>query len=198
MLILAATTGLASHIFSDVPTGSSFHNAISWMSAQGITGGCGSGKYCPKNAVTREQMALFMQRLAPRVTVLEVFTGTANDATIGDFEQLDAIGNFTKVRAGTNIRITWNSLVNTTGTEGTNFCDYQIRVDDTAPPGRQFGHVTNYGGEAPASATAIFPDVSAGVHEVSIWVRGSATSCGMNRGNFENTAIVEELSFANL
>lgn len=46
--------------FADVPT---THWAAAWikrLAAEGITGGCGSGMYCPFNAVTRDQMAVFL------------------------------------------------------------------------------------------------------------------------------------------
>ena len=64
ILLLMATMVVANHQFSDVPASSPFHSAIDWLSDRGITGGCGGGKYCPKNAVTRAQMALLLQREA--------------------------------------------------------------------------------------------------------------------------------------
>jgi hypothetical protein len=33
---------------------------IKQLAAEGITGGCGSGNYCPTGAVTRDQMAVFL------------------------------------------------------------------------------------------------------------------------------------------
>jgi N-acetylmuramoyl-L-alanine amidase len=48
--------------FSDVaPT----HWAATWinqLAAEGITGGCGTGTYCPESVVTRAQMAVFLVR----------------------------------------------------------------------------------------------------------------------------------------
>jgi hypothetical protein len=46
--------------FSDVPT---YYWAAAWikqLAAEGITGGCGGGNYCPGTAVTRDQMAVFL------------------------------------------------------------------------------------------------------------------------------------------
>ena len=46
--------------FTDVPAG---HWAAPWikqLAAEGITGGCGAGVYCPEAAVTRAQMAVFL------------------------------------------------------------------------------------------------------------------------------------------
>ena len=54
---------LASHQFSDVPNSNPFHNDIDALVDSGVTAGCGGGKYCPKSAVTREQMAAFLNRL---------------------------------------------------------------------------------------------------------------------------------------
>ncbi len=48
--------------FLDVPIG---HSAAAWieqLAAEGITGGCGGGNYCPNQSVTRAQMAIFIQR----------------------------------------------------------------------------------------------------------------------------------------
>ena len=54
---------LASHQFSDVPNSNAFHADIDALVDTGVTAGCGSGRYCPKANVTREQMAAFMNRL---------------------------------------------------------------------------------------------------------------------------------------
>jgi len=46
--------------FNDVPV---THWAAPWikqLAAEGITGGCGSGNYCPNNPVNRAQMAVFL------------------------------------------------------------------------------------------------------------------------------------------
>lgn len=43
--------------------GTSIHeNDINALAASGITGGCASGRYCPRSNVTREQMAAFLFR----------------------------------------------------------------------------------------------------------------------------------------
>jgi hypothetical protein len=54
---------IASHQFSDVPTSNTFHADIAAIAEAGVTTGCGAGKYCPKDFVTREQMAAFLNRL---------------------------------------------------------------------------------------------------------------------------------------
>ena len=48
-------------VFSDVPcTGGAFDPWIEDLAGRSITGGCGGGAYCPGNAVTRAQMAVFL------------------------------------------------------------------------------------------------------------------------------------------
>ncbi|HYX21136.1 MAG TPA: S-layer homology domain-containing protein [Thermoanaerobaculia bacterium] len=49
-------------IFSDVPCPSLFANWIEQLYAEGITGGCGAGIYCPNNPNTRGQMAVFLTK----------------------------------------------------------------------------------------------------------------------------------------
>ena len=46
--------------FSDVTCPSTFANWIEAFAAEGITGGCGTGLYCPQNPVRRDQMAVFL------------------------------------------------------------------------------------------------------------------------------------------
>jgi hypothetical protein len=47
-------------IFDDVPCPGVFADWIERLFAEGITGGCGPGRYCPDSPVTREQMAVFL------------------------------------------------------------------------------------------------------------------------------------------
>ena len=46
--------------FPDVPCPSTFANWIEALAAEGITGGCGGGNYCPTAPVRRDQMAVFL------------------------------------------------------------------------------------------------------------------------------------------
>jgi hypothetical protein len=47
-------------VFGDVPASSQFCRWIEELARRGITSGCGGGNYCPTDAVTREQMAVFV------------------------------------------------------------------------------------------------------------------------------------------
>jgi len=63
-ILLAFPIGvLAAHDFADVPNSNIFHNDISALVDAGVTAGCGGNNYCPNQAVTRGQMAAFMNRL---------------------------------------------------------------------------------------------------------------------------------------
>ncbi len=47
-------------VFTDVPCSSGFAPWINELVAEGITGGCGTGIFCPQNPVRRDQMAVFL------------------------------------------------------------------------------------------------------------------------------------------
>ena len=47
-------------VFPDVPCASIFAPWINELVAQGITGGCGGGNFCPTSPVNRQQMAVFL------------------------------------------------------------------------------------------------------------------------------------------
>jgi hypothetical protein len=49
-------------IFLDIPAGHWAGGWIEQLAADGVTGGCGNGNYCPDQIVTRAQMAVFLLR----------------------------------------------------------------------------------------------------------------------------------------
>ena len=49
-------------VFDDVPAASPFCRWIEELARRGATGGCGGGNYCPRDAVTREQVAVAILR----------------------------------------------------------------------------------------------------------------------------------------
>lgn len=59
----------ATHVFSDVPTNAFYHDDVTWLASKGVTAGCGGGKYCPNNAVTRGSMATFLHALVDQTRV---------------------------------------------------------------------------------------------------------------------------------
>jgi hypothetical protein len=81
-------------VFGDVPCPSPFADWIEAMYAEGITGGCGGGNFCPLDTVRRDQMAPFLLKAVhgpnyfpPRCTGL--FTDVACPSLFADWiEQL--------------------------------------------------------------------------------------------------------------
>ncbi|HVF65738.1 MAG TPA: hypothetical protein VNE58_17260 [Casimicrobiaceae bacterium] len=73
-MIGGAQTALAQNCatFTDVLATNGFCNNIQWIRNRGITLGCGGTQFCPLTAVTREQMAAFMERLGIALTPEEL------------------------------------------------------------------------------------------------------------------------------
>ena len=51
-------------IFTDVPAGQWYTNAVAWAAANGIVDGYGDGRFGPNDTITREQMAAILYRYA--------------------------------------------------------------------------------------------------------------------------------------
>jgi hypothetical protein len=49
-------------LFTDVPATSPFCRWVEELARRGVVNGCGAGLYCPSDAVSREQMAVFLLR----------------------------------------------------------------------------------------------------------------------------------------
>jgi hypothetical protein len=47
-------------VFGELECPSLFADWIEQLAAEGITGGCGNGNYCPQNPSSRGQMAVFL------------------------------------------------------------------------------------------------------------------------------------------
>ena len=80
-LLIVPALALATHQFSDVPTGASYHDEVESLVGAGITTGCGGGNYCPSQAVTRGQMAQFLDRGLGMATS-SFGTATASEAEL--------------------------------------------------------------------------------------------------------------------
>jgi thermitase len=82
------TTGL--YGFYDI-AGSPFEADIEWLAIAGITSGCGADRFCPKDSVSREQMASFLARAqALPAADRDYFTDDANSIHQGDINRLAA------------------------------------------------------------------------------------------------------------
>jgi len=60
--ILQVNPAPGASTFSDVPVSDPAFQYVEALAASGITGGCGGGKFCPDNPVTRRQMAIFLSK----------------------------------------------------------------------------------------------------------------------------------------
>jgi hypothetical protein len=78
--------------FTDID-GNPFRLSIIWLYHEGITGGCTSTLFCPKDAVTREQMASFLARaLDLPATTTNFFTDDDTSIHHGAINRLAAAG----------------------------------------------------------------------------------------------------------
>ena len=132
---------VASHQFTDVPNTNTFHDDIDAIADAGVTTGCAAGKYCPKDFVTREQMAAFLNRLgalAPGKTpVVNATKVDGLDST--QFSRIDVANPGQVTCAGSSMLpldsvytygTSFNSLFSTTGSEAHFRC--QLHLPDGA------------------------------------------------------------------
>jgi hypothetical protein len=59
---LQMSPAFATATFADVPTNYPYFRAIEALAASGVTGGSGGGNFCPKQNVTRGEMAALLAR----------------------------------------------------------------------------------------------------------------------------------------
>jgi hypothetical protein len=83
-------------MFDDVPTSDPFFNDIQKLVANNITGGCSTNPplYCPSSPVTRDQMAVFLERVLGNT--LPPATGTMFDDVPSTYWAAPAIEQFAR------------------------------------------------------------------------------------------------------
>lgn len=64
--VLLAVPASASDLFRDIGRESDHYDAVDELARAGVTLGCRSGEYCPRDPVRRDQMASFLARGLPR------------------------------------------------------------------------------------------------------------------------------------
>jgi hypothetical protein len=73
-------------VFADVPCPSPFADWVEQLAAEGVTGGCGGGSYCPSDSVTRAQMAVFLLKTSQGSSYMPPpATGIFGDVPVGSF-----------------------------------------------------------------------------------------------------------------
>jgi hypothetical protein len=139
-------------------------------------------------------------RYLPAITVLSYSGSNTEASPVGTYELIRTVGNVTKASADTTLQLDWTAHHQYVGTDNSDFCQYQLRIDGLANDGDsgtgfqldQEGTVASYSANSPISASAMFQGLAVGSHAVQIYVRGSATSCILNRGNFNQQVVVTE------
>lgn len=147
VLVIAPAAALAAHQFDDVPDSNIFHDDIDWMRDNGVTKGCNppaNDQYCPKENVTREQMAAFMHRLETEgvfgTNVLigsEGFGGTLDDVAADT--ELCMTEAYT---AGDNEIAVLDAQASAQPDEGTAPSDLWIRVATSTDAGASWSDVS--------------------------------------------------------
>jgi len=156
--------------FNDVPTDHWAYSFIETLVGNGITAGCGGGNYCPDSAVTRAQMAVFLERgmngsdfSPPAATGNVFFDIGAGDFAASFIEQLSQDGI-------------------TAGCGNGNYCpDATVTRDQMAVFLLRAKHGSGY---SPPAAAGVFGDVPVGYWAAS-WIEqlaaeGITAGCGGN------------------
>lgn len=142
-------------VFSDI-CGSAHQPAIEWMAKEGLSSGCGGGKFCPDETVSRAQMAAFLTAALDLPPGPDAFTDDEGSIHEGAINAVAAAGI-------------------TTGCGGTNYCpDAQVTREQMATfLVRAF--------KLAASGEDLFTDDEASIHEADINALGAAgvtSGCG--------------------
>ena len=110
-------------------------------------------------------------------------------ADTGGFVKALDVGSFTKVAAGTDVRVDLDGVGLIVSAP---ICIWELRVDDQPTSNKQ----VLYGpSRASSSLNGVFQGIAPGVHTVSVWVdQRDPGDCNFNAGNFNFTAVVEEIA----
>jgi len=194
-MIVPATVLAVISPFSDVSPTNIFYNNIVNMANTGITTGCGGGKFCPKDNVTREQMSAFLNRAAPRATSTNFSTPlgntpggqAANGGTVASVT-VTSLGNEYLYISTAFFSITYDSA-------GTFPCEngYRFKVDgglvgSASMFDRQLAQPANTWATTQIAGETLTP-VTAGSHTVTL-VYNATGSCSNYPGTGSMTVMV--------
>jgi hypothetical protein len=123
-----------------------------------------------------------------------LYSGTTTATSSFTPALLLTAGVFSKVSGATAITATWISHVRGGGGNGSSFCQFELRIDNTVPTGTSAGAggAVTYAQDQAVNLTGRWTGLATGSHTVSIWLRGSGVSCMDNPGNFERQVYVVE------
>jgi len=173
--------------FADVPLSDPFHDAVNAMARNGISHGCGGGKFCPDTLLTRDQMAIFLLKAEHggnyQAPPLDFFGTGFADVAAGDFAD-----TFIKQLGVEKI---------TTGCGGGNYCPHDpVTRSQMAIFLLRIEHGADY--KPPTATGEVFDDVAAsdfGARFIEQLAReGISGGCG--NGNFCPNATVSRAQMA--
>ncbi len=135
--------------FSDIAS-STFIDDIHWLFYEGITVGCGSGRYCPTASVTREQMAIFLVRAFNHPSTMTDYftddTGRSGEGSINALREANITTGCAPNRFCPTARVTREQMAI--------FLDKELNLP-SAPPGVDyFDDDDGRGGEGSINALA--------------------------------------------
>ena len=185
LALLVPTAALAGSIFADVSDNNVHIDGIEWVRNNGVTQGCTATEYCPKEKVSREQMATFMYRLSgndpltspsvnasrlagkpasayagtPTLTRLH-YTGQDTKSVTAQYQKIRGVGTFTKANGSSDLLLMWNGHGGATGDVDNRFCEFQLRVDDKNDQNQTS---TNFNLETGSSAVLFAPNSPIGI-----------------------------------
>lgn len=187
--LIIPTMAVASDRFTDVPDANPFHDDIGWLADAAVTAGCNppaNDAFCPKDTVTREQMAAFMRRFAKFLGAEDGVVAEAD--TVDGYNASDLVrgaGTVTYINTSTS-PVTTNVLTLVAPTDGgfvtnlsfacTSFSgttntrwDVVITVDgasESITGGLLYFNHAESATVFSSSASSLFSAVSAGSHDV--------------------------------
>ena len=191
-IAIPATTLAIVSPFGDVDPSNTFYNNIVNMANSGITSGCGGGNFCPKDYVTREQMAAFLNRAAPRASTVDfdfpLSTATPTDGAVVASVSVNSLNNEYIFMSAAFYTLTYTDA-------GTFPCEnvYQFFVD-----GGQVGKNSMYSRQTAQPAQTEVEDVAGqtmvavgpGSHTVEVRYHDGSGSCHTVPGRGNLTAQV--------
>jgi hypothetical protein len=145
--------------------------------------------------VVGDVVGYFARLSAPRTTQITYSGQTDATPVPGAPVVFRDLGTFNKTLAASEIHASWQGHVRQTGTPGSTFCNYQLRIDGALPVGitsPNSAGAAHYSGDSLGTLTGRWRGLATGVHTVSLWLRGTATTCTLNFGNFQQVVEVVE------
>ena len=174
LALIASTSTFSTGVnhFSDA-NGTTFAGEIDWLADAGITTGCSREQFCPKSAVTREQMASFLARaMGLGGTPPDVFTDDEASPHENDINRIAAAGV-------------------TVGCGGGRFCPSQV------VPREQMASFLARALGLQGNAPDVFTDDEASVHEDDInriAAAGVTNGCGSGRYCPQSAVLREQMA----